>query len=58
MFTVVAIENSRCIDQLCNVERKEIPVAVAMFKRDYTHATVIVENKTGKVVQVHSTKES
>ena len=58
MFTVVAIENNRCIDQLINIEKYEIPVAVAMFRRDYTHSTVIVENKTGKVIQVHTTGEA
>ena len=54
MFTVVAIENNKCISKLCNVSKHEIPVAVDMFRRDYTHAVIIVENKSGTVVQTHS----
>ena len=53
MFTVVVIENNKCINQLCNVSKHELPIAVDMFRRDYTHAIIIVENKSGTVVQTY-----
>ena len=57
-YAVMAIEHDRVVWQMWDVEKSEITLAAKTAREKHPHATVSVENKSGKIVKVFKPGES
>lgn len=54
LFAAVAIKGGKPVEQLLNLEKKEIDIAVKMLKKRHPGAKISIENSSGMVVKVEA----
>jgi len=57
LYTVVAIIKNKVIEQMYDVEKKELKDTIAYMKSAYKGSKISVENSDGKVVQTESVSD-
>ena len=57
LYTVVAIIKNKVIEQMYDVEKKELKDTIAYMKSAYKGSKISVENSGGKIVQTESISE-